>query len=396
MGFLTEVKPVRTPAGLILFMVKMTKENLINVLPNEIAASTELTNAQKRVMGQLIIYSGLDEAKENDGWFYRSNDDLCNDVECDKKTLITAVNRLFDYGFIDRRAGSRTTGASEYKVLVNSTHSTHNSTHNSTHSTNGIELLINKLDEVLTLLGGINSTLNSTNKLLETLVNSEIPPIPPINSTPDTDTDITNKSTTNETNSSTYCKGTDSDSEVTSSDSDDVCSPGEDIKPDNIKFQEQYTRIQRAVREVQTTNDQVYIGTLQRVIDDASEKALVYASEKQIPLVRCRIEDFQKFANACETNVPEWIDKLPDATSLYPIDKAFIYYMQAVKDGLYHTANPEKRDRYIEICLVKAKKTFTQPFADDRKWDIEKASSVVEGNYRKQIDEYLNTTKETA
>ena len=99
-------------------MEKYTNEELLEVLPYNLRDSRELTTKQKVVLGQLIIYSGLNETKNN-GYFYRSNKDLSNDCDIQEKTLITAINKLVSLGFIERKSGSRTEGASLYKLNKN-------------------------------------------------------------------------------------------------------------------------------------------------------------------------------------------------------------------------------------------------------------------------------------
>ncbi len=97
-------------------MEKYTNEELLEVLPSSVKETKELTSKQKVVLGQLCVYSGLEIAKK-DGYFYRSNKDLCDD--CDIKsehTLIAATRKLEMLGFIDRKKGSRGTGASEYRI----------------------------------------------------------------------------------------------------------------------------------------------------------------------------------------------------------------------------------------------------------------------------------------
>ena len=61
-------------------MEKYTKEELLEMLPTDVRDSKELTTKQKIVLGQLLIYNGLDMVKKN-GYFYRSNRDLCSDCD---------------------------------------------------------------------------------------------------------------------------------------------------------------------------------------------------------------------------------------------------------------------------------------------------------------------------
>ena len=96
-------------------MINYTNEELLDVLPPSLRESKELTTKQKVVLGQLVIYNGLEIVKK-DGYFYRSNKDLCNDCDIQEKTLITAVNKLVMLGFIDTVRGSRKKGASLYRI----------------------------------------------------------------------------------------------------------------------------------------------------------------------------------------------------------------------------------------------------------------------------------------
>ena len=97
-------------------MEKYTNEELLDVLGSSLRESKELTPKQKAVLGQLYIYDGLNK-KDKDGYFYRSNKDLCNDCDIkEEKTLIAAVRKLVLLGFIDTVRGSRKDRASLYRI----------------------------------------------------------------------------------------------------------------------------------------------------------------------------------------------------------------------------------------------------------------------------------------
>ena len=97
-------------------MEKYSNEELLEVLPTNVRESKELTTKQKVVLGQLIIYSGLDK-KDNEGYFFRSNKDLTNDCDIQEKTLIAAVNKLVMLGFIDTVRGTKKNNrASLYRI----------------------------------------------------------------------------------------------------------------------------------------------------------------------------------------------------------------------------------------------------------------------------------------
>lgn len=97
-------------------MEKYTNEELLEVLHSSLRETKELTPKQKIVLGQLFIYDGLDK-KNTDGYFFRSNQDLCTDCGIkEEKTLIVAIRKLVSLGFIDTIRGSRRDGASLYRL----------------------------------------------------------------------------------------------------------------------------------------------------------------------------------------------------------------------------------------------------------------------------------------
>ena len=96
-------------------MIRLNKEELLEVLPANIIETRELTQKQKIVLAQLIIYNGLEQTK-NEGFFYRSNKDLISDCGITEMTLLTAIRKLDAMGFIERKKGKRGVGASEYRI----------------------------------------------------------------------------------------------------------------------------------------------------------------------------------------------------------------------------------------------------------------------------------------
>lgn len=96
-------------------MNKYTREELLEQLPVGIRETKELYPNPKVVLGQLMIYDGL-EKKDKDGYFFRSNLDLKDDCSIkEEKTVIAAVRKLASMGFIDTVRGSRK-GASLYRI----------------------------------------------------------------------------------------------------------------------------------------------------------------------------------------------------------------------------------------------------------------------------------------
>lgn len=97
-------------------MDKFTNDELLEILPVAVRVTKELTKKQKVVLGQLMILNGLDK-KDDEGFFYRSNRDLCADCGIEEKTLISAIRKLVYLGLIETKRSSRRTVASYYKVL---------------------------------------------------------------------------------------------------------------------------------------------------------------------------------------------------------------------------------------------------------------------------------------
>ena len=96
-------------------MEKYTEKELLEILPIGIKETKELTTKQKTVLGQLVMLNGLDKVK-NEGYFFRSNQDLSKDCNIQEKTLIVAIRKLEMLGFLERKKGNRKDGASEYRL----------------------------------------------------------------------------------------------------------------------------------------------------------------------------------------------------------------------------------------------------------------------------------------
>lgn len=99
-------------------MEKYTNVELLDVLPVALRETKELTPSQKVLFGQLMIYDGLSK-KDSNGFFFRSNVDLCNDCDITEPTLITAIRKLKFLDLIETERGSRGAGASLYKINGN-------------------------------------------------------------------------------------------------------------------------------------------------------------------------------------------------------------------------------------------------------------------------------------
>lgn len=97
--------------------MKFTDEQkeVLALLPNEVKESNELTDAAKLILANLMLLNGTDFAK-NEGYLFRTNQALKEDTGIkSEKTIIAAVNKLIELGFIERKAGQRKS-ASEYRL----------------------------------------------------------------------------------------------------------------------------------------------------------------------------------------------------------------------------------------------------------------------------------------
>ena len=159
-------------------MEKFTNEELLEVLPSNVKESIELTTKQKVILGQLYMYNGLEIAKK-DGYFYRSNKDLCNDCGISEHTLIVAVRKLEALGFIERKKGARNSGASEYRInckLMNDYCKTNTANCSEDYSKQILELSsrIKELENTVKLLMGRITVIESRNYSTETDTESDI------------------------------------------------------------------------------------------------------------------------------------------------------------------------------------------------------------------------------
>lgn len=100
----------------------MKQNDFYEILPNYIKTTKDLTIGSKNVLAALLFLNNNEYSKEN-GFFYRSNKDLCKDSMVSEPTLIKSLSQLEMMGFIQRRIGDRKSGASEYKLNENFTQS---------------------------------------------------------------------------------------------------------------------------------------------------------------------------------------------------------------------------------------------------------------------------------
>ena len=100
----------------------MKQNGFYEILPNYIKETKDLTIGSKNVLAALLFLNNNDYSKDN-GFFYRSNEDLITDSQVSKPTLIKSLSQLEMMGFIERKVGNRKSGASLYRLNENFTQS---------------------------------------------------------------------------------------------------------------------------------------------------------------------------------------------------------------------------------------------------------------------------------
>ena len=149
-----------------------TIEELVALVPMNL--QNKLTRKQIVILGYFIMLNGLEESKAT-GTFYRSNEDICNDLDIDNKTLISACRKFEVLNLIERTSGYRKKGekqASTYKLIDNNIFKTENNmetiTNNSTDNQVVLEMLKvignyqEQVDKLIGIILNQNSTHNST------------------------------------------------------------------------------------------------------------------------------------------------------------------------------------------------------------------------------------------
>ena len=97
-------------------MIKnFSKEELMDLVPSDI--QKKLTKKQVLILGYFIMLDGLDESKTN-GTFYRSNDDIVEDLEITEPTLLTGIRKLETLNLVERKVGIRSKDEKKASVYL--------------------------------------------------------------------------------------------------------------------------------------------------------------------------------------------------------------------------------------------------------------------------------------
>ena len=133
--------------------MKFTDEQkeVLALLPQDVKESNELTDAAKLILANLMLLNGTDFAK-NEGYLFRTNQALKEDTGIkSEKTIIAAVNKLIELGFIERKAGQRKS-ASEYRlntVKIHCKNTVKNYSNKLQYNNDEILLIINELQNTV-------------------------------------------------------------------------------------------------------------------------------------------------------------------------------------------------------------------------------------------------------
>lgn len=109
-------------------MEKFETQELLELVPTETVTKFNLTPKQTLLLGYLIMWNGLESSKDN-GNFFRSNEDILNDIDISKPTLITSLRKLEAAKLIERISGYRNKEekkASVYKINENNIYKNYN------------------------------------------------------------------------------------------------------------------------------------------------------------------------------------------------------------------------------------------------------------------------------
>lgn len=149
-------------------MEKFESQELLELVPTNVIENYKLTKKQSMLLGLFIVYNNLDQTKNN-GFFYRSNKDICQDIDISEPTLITAITKLEQMELIERKTGNRTDGASEYKLnkdlIFNTKINTKNLSNNlSDNFSNNLSNM--NFTEILGIIRDYQKTMNMVIELL--------------------------------------------------------------------------------------------------------------------------------------------------------------------------------------------------------------------------------------
>lgn len=152
-----------------------SQKEIIAFVPQEVLDNKTLTDASKLVYGALVMYTGTEKYK-NDGYFFRTNEEIAKECEISIKSVQRAVALLTNMNLIKKTTGKRHM-ANEYVINENVHLETRNvhldvkmSTSKNVHLEEDKNTKMSTLIEKMSILESrINTMFERENEILELL-----------------------------------------------------------------------------------------------------------------------------------------------------------------------------------------------------------------------------------
>lgn len=154
---------------------KESQKEIIAFVPQEVLDNKTLTDAAKLVYGALVMYRGTEKYK-NDGYFFRTNEEIAKECEISIKSVQRAIALLTNMNLIKKTTGKRHM-ANEYVIEENVHLETKNvhldvkmSTPKNVHLEEDKNIKMSTLIEKMSILESrINTMFEIQNEILEIL-----------------------------------------------------------------------------------------------------------------------------------------------------------------------------------------------------------------------------------
>lgn len=145
-----------------------TQKEIIAFVPQEVLDNKTLTDASKLVYGALVMYRGTEKYK-NDGYFFRTNEEIAKECEISTKSVQRAVALLTNMNLIKKTTGKRHM-ANEYVINENVHLDVKMSTLKNVHLEEDKNTKMSTLIEKMSILESrINTMFERQNEILELL-----------------------------------------------------------------------------------------------------------------------------------------------------------------------------------------------------------------------------------
>ena len=140
-----------------------SQKEIIAFVPSNVLENKRLTDASKLVYGVLAMYTGTEKYK-NDGYFFRTNEEIAKECEISNKSVQRAIALLTNMNLIKKTTGKRHK-ANEY-VINENVHLETKNVHLEEDKNTKMSTLIEKMS---ILESRINTMFERQNEILELL-----------------------------------------------------------------------------------------------------------------------------------------------------------------------------------------------------------------------------------